>query len=100
MQLEKLINDELLERADDDILSLIRKSSNTQDLINELLKVILETRALKTKEQIIKIFHFPKRKFEDLVRDGKIPHVHITNKIRLFDINQVSNYLNSQKIAS
>lgn len=100
MQLEKLINDDLLKRADEDILSLIKKSSNTQDLVNELLKVILETRALKTKEQIIKIFHFPKRKFEDLVRDGKIPHIHITNKIKLFDINQVQEILNSHKIAS
>lgn len=100
MQLENIIDEDLLKRADDDLLSLIKQSSKTEDLINELIKIILESRTLKTKEQIIKIFHFPKRKFEDLVRDGKIPHVHITNKIRLFDINQVSDYLNSHKIAS
>lgn len=97
-----LNNKELAGSLDAQTLKEIEESSTKDELIERLLeKIISAKKRLLTKEETLKMFSIPKQRFEHLVRDGKIPHIFINNKIRLFNPDEVFNYLNTTcKIAS
>lgn len=97
-----LNNKELARSLDAETLKEIEESSTKDELIERLLeKIISPKKRLLTKEEILKMFSIPKQRFEHLVREGKMPHIFINNKIRLFNPDEVFNYLNTTcKIAS
>lgn len=97
---------ELAGSLDTEILKEIEESSSKDELIERLLKKIISSKKrLLTKEEMQKemqkIFGIPKQRFEHLVRENKIPHIYINNKIRLFNPDEVFDCLNTNfKIAS
>ncbi|MDX9757432.1 MAG: hypothetical protein WC279_08315 [Sulfurimonas sp.] len=97
-----LNNKELVRSLDAETLKEIEESSTKDELIERLLeKIISPKKRLLTKEEILKMFSIPKQRFEHLVREGKMPHIFINNKIRLFNPDEVFDYLNTTcKIAS
>ena len=97
-----LNNKELAASLDAETLKEIEESSTKDELIERLLeRIISPKKRLLTKEETLKMFSIPKQRFEHLVRENKIPHIYINNKIRLFNPDEVFNYLNTTcKIAS
>lgn len=106
MQTEILLNKELASSLDTELLKEIEESSTKDELIERLLKKITSPKKrLLTKTEMQKeaekTFSIPKQRFEHLVRENKIPHIYINNKIRLFNPDEVFDYLNTNfKIAS
>lgn len=79
-ELEKLSKDELIEK-------LLEKTASSK-------------KRLLGKDEILKMFNIPKQRFEHLVRENKIPHIFINNKLRLFNPDEVYDCLNTHfKIA-
>lgn len=97
-----LNNKELAHFLDAETLKEIEESSTKDELIERLLeKIISPKKRLLTKEEILKMFSIPKQRFEHLIRENKIPHIYINNKIRLFNPDEVFEYFNTTcKIAS
>ena len=101
-----LNNKELAASLDAETLKEIEESSTKDELIERLLKKITSPKKrLLTKTEMQKevenIFSIPKQRFEQLVRENKIPHIYINNKIRLFNPDEVFDFLNTNfKIAS
>lgn len=97
-----LNNKELAGSLDAETLKVIEESSTKDELIERLLeKIISPKKRLLTKEEILKMFSIPKQRFEHLVRENKIPHIFINTKIRLFNPDEVFDYLNTTcKIAN
>jgi len=97
-----ILSKELESLLDLDLLKEIQESSTKDELIEKLLqKIVSPKKVLLLKEDILKMFSIPKQRFEHLVRENKIPHIYINNKIRLFNPDEVFEYLNTNcKIAS
>lgn len=106
MQSQLILNTELVGSLDEDILKEIEESNTKDELIERLLKKIISSKKrLLTKEEMqkemLKMFGIPKQRFEHLVRENKIPHIYINNKIRLFNPDEVFDCLTTNfKIAS
>lgn len=89
------INKELVASLDAEILREIEESGSKDELIEKLLKrVVNPPKKLHSKEDIMHLTSIPKQRFEHLLRENKIPHIYINNKIRLFDVDEVYEYLN------
>jgi len=80
---------------DAELLKEIETSQSQDELIEKLLTIVASRRPkLHSKEDVMRLTSIPKQRFEHLVRENKIPHIFINNKIRLFDIDEVYEYLN------
>ena len=101
MQTNKIINEDLLAKLDDDLKELTISSISSDELVEKLLhKIVDSPKTLQTKEEIMKMLKIPKQRFEHMVRDGEIPHIYINNKIRLFDGQEIIEFLKkNRKIA-
>ncbi|MDD3450470.1 hypothetical protein [Sulfurimonas sp.] len=79
---------------DAELLKEIETSQSQDELIEKLLTIVANRPKLHSKEDVMRLTSIPKQRFEHLVRENKIPHIYINNKIRLFDIDEVYEYLN------
>lgn len=104
---DEQIVDKILIHIDDPKISNLVELLSSQNSKNKLVEIILneylterksKVKNLKTKEDLLKIIKIPQQKFEELVRRNLIPHLKISNKIRLFDVDEVYNALQEYKV--
>lgn len=86
------IKEEILKNLDKKTLEVLETSKNERETIDKLLKIIVSFNGLKSKEEIIHMYGFNKRTFDDLVRANQIPHYKINNKTRLFNPVELNEY--------
>lgn len=100
MQTNK-VSEDLLSKLNDDLKALVTSTISSDELIEKLLyKIVDSPKTLQTKEEIMKMLKIPKQRFEHMVRDGEIPHIYINKKIRLFDGEEIVEFLKkNRKIA-
>lgn len=85
----------IVENLDPKTLEVIENSKSQEETIDELLKIIISFNGLKSKEEIINMYNFSKRTFDDLVRANQIPHYKINNKTRLFNPVEINEYMDA-----
>lgn len=104
---EKIVDKILIHIDDPKISNLVDVLSNSNHDITKLVETLLieylaerksKVKNLKTKEDVLKIIKIPQQKFEELVRRNLIPHLKISNKIRLFDVDEVYKALQEYKV--
>ena len=103
----KIVDKILIHIDDPKISNLVDVLSNSNHDITKLVETLLieylaerksKVKNLKTKEDVLKIIKIPQQKFEELVRRNLIPHLKISNKIRLFDVDEVYKALQEYKV--
>lgn len=91
----KFVPKDIVENLDPKTLEVLESAKNEKETIDKLLKIIISFNGLKSKEEIISMYNFSKRSFDDLVRANQIPHYKINNKTRLFNPIEINEYFNN-----
>jgi predicted site-specific integrase-resolvase len=107
--LPKQVVDKIILHADDNwieqIILKLDSAVNLQEALSNILELFMlrnfaNSPTYMTKKDVLKKFPISMRKFEEIIRARLIPFIEISNKNRVFNIDDIYNHLENYKVDS